>query len=75
MIQHLNLAYALNQEAKIYILDEACVHLTIDQEILFYKKLLKYRSNATIIYVSHQMAATNVQVPGQRAEAIKTSRH
>lgn len=71
MIQHLNLAYAINQKAKIYILDEACVHLTIDQEILFYKKLLKHRSNVTIIYVSHQMSATNTQVSGQKATPIK----
>ncbi|MEC7030746.1 MAG: ATP-binding cassette domain-containing protein [Pseudomonadota bacterium] len=65
MLQQLNLGFAITQKARIYILDEACNHLTIEQEMSYYQRLLKHGQQPTLIYTSHQMAAADAKVEKQ----------
>ncbi|MCP8352215.1 ABC transporter ATP-binding protein [Candidatus Synchoanobacter obligatus] len=66
MLQKINLLYALATESPLYLLDEACNHLSIKDEVLFYNRLREHKPNAIIIYVSHQMVASKHCVCGQK---------
>lgn len=51
MLQKLNLAWASAQKSSVYLLDEACCHIPINEEVDFYKRLSK--KNNILILISH----------------------
>ena len=60
MLQKLNLAYALSQSADLYILDEACNHLSLQSEVAFYEALSHQAQKPIVIFVSHQLDAAGI---------------
>lgn len=54
MLQKLNLGWALSSNVSLFLLDEACCHLPLEEEIAFYKML--QNKKRIIILVSHQLS-------------------
>lgn len=59
MLQKLNLGWALQQKKKIFLLDEACCHIPIAEEIAFYKQLLD--QSAIVLFTSHHFLNDNLE--------------
>lgn len=66
MLQKLNLAFALTSNRDIYLLDEACCHIPLQEEIDFYLALQSQRNKPIIIIVSHQLTAAGINLPKQK---------
>ena len=64
MLQRVDLSRAIHANSVLYLLDESCCHIAIDDECLFYQLLREHVPKAILVIASHRLVKQQNSLSG-----------